>query len=176
MQLCTTIWGDGLNQEAVDIDIRYGDGLWADLQGQAGAPKRIATERSIVVCSPDYAGELGQQPSLEQLASGRIVQIMGCEGLWYDLLRQEGVDIAVAPAGVNSDTSLVALEYAAAGHGAVLVLDAFARPFLEAGQLVQPIRASLETRQAHYLIRQPDSQHKPEVLLFCDWLGAQFGD
>ena len=173
LQLCTTVWGDGLNQEAVDIDIRYGDGRWADLQV---APEQIASERSIIVCSPDYAKELGPNPTLDQLAQGRIVQIMGCEGLWHDMLRQEGVDVSVQPAGVKSDTSLVALEYAAAGHGAVLVLDAFAAPYLKSGRLIQPIASSLQTPQSHYLVRSPESQHKAEVLLFCDWLSARFGD
>jgi len=172
LQLCTTIWGDGLNQESVDIDIRYGDGHWTDLPG---VPEKIATERSIVVCSPEHVRGLGAEASLPALCSGPIVQIMGCESLWSDLLRQEAVDMQVTAAGVKSDTSLVALEYAAAGLGAVLVLDSFAESYLETGRLVQPIAVSLETPQAHYLTKRPDAQHKPEVLLFCDWLLATLG-
>ncbi|MCR9135662.1 MAG: LysR substrate-binding domain-containing protein [Alphaproteobacteria bacterium] len=170
LQLCTTIWGDGLNRDALDIDIRYGDGHWTDLPVQSGQPEKISVEKSIIVCSPDYADRLGSAPTLDALCAGEIIQIMGCESLWNDLLKQEGVDAAVASATVKSDTSLVALDYAAAGAGAVLVLDAFAAPYLRSGRLVRPVEAALETRQGHYLIRRPDSQHKPEVLLFCDWL------
>ena len=103
-------------------------------------------EHSIIVCSPEYAAQLGPTPTLEKLASGRVVQIMGCEGLWYDLLRQEGADTTVGTAGVKSDTSLVALEYATSGLGAVLILNAFAGPYLQSGRLMQPITASLQTR------------------------------
>ena len=172
LQLCTTIWGDGLNQDSIDIDIRYGGGQWTDL---TEAPERITAERSIVVCSPDHARTLGPEPSLHALCSAAIIQIMGCEGMWEDLLRQEGIDAPVSAASVKSDTSLVALEYAASGLGAVLVRDSFAASYLETGRLVQPVSASLETTQAHYLAKRPDAQHKPEVLLFCEWLTATFG-
>ncbi len=171
LQLCTTIWGDGLNQEAIDIDIRYGDGHWPDLPSRNGAPERIGAEQSIVVCSPGYADTL-EARTLHCLASGEIIQIMGCEGMWEDLLRQEGLNTAVRAAGVKSDTSLVALEYAVAGHGAVLVLDDFAQPYLETGRLVRPVTAALKSRQNHYLVKHQNSQHMPEVLLFCDWLTA----
>lgn len=170
LQLCTTIWGDGLNQDALDIDIRYGDGHWTDLAGNSGLPEKICDENAIVVCSPDHARTFGPRPTLQALCTGEIIQIMGCESLWNDLLKQEGVESPIRPAAIKSDTSLVALEYVTAGAGAVLVLDAFAASYLRTGRLVQPVGAALETRQGHYLIRRPDSQHKPEVLLFCDWL------
>jgi len=170
LQLCTTIWGDGLNRDALDIDIRYGDGHWSDLPAQSGQPEKISVEKSIIVCSPRHAESLGADPSLRALCAGEIIQIMGCESLWNDLLKQERVDAPVGPSAIKSDTSLVALDYAAAGTGAVLVLDAFAAPYLRAGRLVRPVGAELESRQGHFLIRRPDSQHKPEVLLFCDWL------
>jgi LysR family glycine cleavage system transcriptional activator len=170
LQLCTTIWGDGLNQESIDIDIRYGDGHWTDLPSDTGLPEKICDESSIIVCSPDHARPLGPEPSLRDLGSGEIVQIMGCEGMWDDLLKQEGIDRPIRQAEIKSDTSLVALEYAAAGQGAVLVLDAFAAPYLLSRRLVQPVGSRLESRQGHYFIKRPNSQHKPEVLLFCEWL------
>lgn len=170
LQLCTTIWGDGLNQDALDIDIRYGDGHWTDLPGSLGQPEKISAEQSIIVCSPGHARALGSTPSLQALCAGEVIQIMGCESLWNELLKQESVETPIQPAAIKSDTSLVALEFAASGAGAVLVLEAFAASYLRAGRLVQPVDAALKTRQGHYLIRRPDSQHKPEVLLFCDWL------
>lgn len=170
LQLCTTIWGDGLNQDALDIDIRYGDGHWTDLPVNSDQPEKISAEKSIIVCSPDHARALGPEISLRTLCAGELIQIMGCESLWNDLLKQEGVETPIRPASIKSDTSLVAIEFAAAGSGAVLVLDAFAALYLRAGRLVRPVEAALDSRQGHYLIRRPDSQHKPEVLLFCDWL------
>ena len=172
LQLCTTVWGDGLNPDSVDVDIRYGDGRWPDLPGHDGLSERISDEKSIIVCSPAHAEALGPHPNLERLCAAEIVQIMGCESLWVDLMAQHGIAADIGPAAIKSDTSLVALEYAAAGAGAALVLDAFAAPYISSGRLVQPVSAELESRQAHHLIRRPDSLHKPEVLLFCDWLTA----
>lgn len=174
LQLCSTIWGDGLNQEAVDIDIRYGDGHWSDVAAASDAPVRIGTERSIVVCSPAFAEKLPPHSALEHLARGEIIQIMGCEGMWEDLLTQEGITAPIGPAGIKSDTSLVALECAAAGQGAALVLDAFAAPYLASERLIQPVSAALESRQAHFLIRRKDGSHRPESLVFCEWLLATF--
>ena len=170
LQLCTTIWGDGLNSESVDVDIRYGDGNWADQRITTGRFEKISDERSIIVCSPDHAGSLGPSPTLSALCAGPIIKIMGCEGMWSDLKKQNGVEVDEQPAAVKSDTSLVALEYAASGLGAVLVLDAFARPYFASGRLVQPVEAALSGNQAHYVLRPPDTEHAPEVLLFTEWL------
>ena len=174
LQLCTTVWGDGLNTESVDIDIRYGDGKWADQHGQGGFAEKISDESSIVVCSPRYAGELGDDAGLAELGSGNLIEIMGCEGMWNDLMRQHGLEARKPMAGVKSDTSLVALEYAASGLGALLVLDAFAQPYLDSGRLVRPVDARLPNEQAHYVLRRPGSQHAPEVLLFTEWLLDSF--
>ncbi|MCP4318074.1 MAG: LysR family transcriptional regulator [Hyphomicrobiales bacterium] len=170
LQLCTTIWGDGLNSESIDVDIRYGDGNWPDQNGNDGGCEKISSEASIVVCSPDHAESLGPGAGLTELCLGNIIEIMGCEGMWDDLMKLNGLHTRQHSAGIKSDTSLIALEYAATGQGAVLVLDAFAQPYLESGRLVQPVDARLPSRQAHYLMRRTGSQHAPEVLLFTEWL------
>ncbi|MEM9105183.1 MAG: LysR substrate-binding domain-containing protein [Pseudomonadota bacterium] len=169
LQLCTTVWGDGLNSESVDIDIRYGEGTWPDHNVNDGCEK-IDNEASIVVCSPDYASSLGDPVTLDDLCRGSIIEIMGCEGMWDDLMKLKGLHTRRNSAGVKSDTSLIALEYAAAGMGSVLVMDAFAKPYLETDRLVQPVNARLPSMQAHYLMRRAGSQHAPEVLLFTEWL------
>ncbi|WP_419914366.1 LysR substrate-binding domain-containing protein [Hoeflea sp.] len=170
LQLCTTIWGDGLNYESVDIDIRYGDGAWADQREKGGYIEKISDESSIVVCSPHYAERIGAGAGLADIGAGSLIEIMGCEGMWNDLMRQNGLEMIRHEAGVKSDTSLVALEYAATGEGAALVLDAFAQPYLDSGRLVQPVDARLPNEQAHYVLRRPGSQHAPEVLLFTEWM------
>lgn len=169
LQLCTTVWGDGLNSESVDVDIRYGDGTWPDHNVNDGCEK-IGNEASIVVCSDDYAQSLGPHVTLDDLCRGSIIEIMGCEGMWDDLMKLKGLHTRRNSAGVKSDTSLIALEYAATGMGSVLVMDAFAKPYIETGRLVQPVDARLPSMQAHYLMRRTGSQHAPEVLLFTEWL------
>ena len=171
LQLCTTIWGDGLNSESIDVDIRYGDGNWPD---ETEGCEKISNEASIVVCSPDYARALGPDLNLADLCRGSIIEIMGCEGMWDDLMKLKGLHTRRNSAGIKSDTSLIALEYAATGIGSVLVLDAFARSYLDSGRLVRPVDARLPSTQAHYLMRRNRSHHTPEVLLFTEWLLDSF--
>ena len=173
LQLCTTVWGEGLQQDSIDIDIRYGDGLWQDTSTNMSSPVKLGVERSVVVCSPDHAKGLGNRPTLDRICEAGIIRIIGCEGMWNALLQQEGSVPSERPSAIKSDTSLVALEYAAAGVGSVLVLDAFAAPFLKSGRLVQPVSACLLGERGHYLLRRADSAHQPEASLFSEWLMEQ---
>ncbi|MEM6461599.1 MAG: LysR substrate-binding domain-containing protein [Pseudomonadota bacterium] len=170
LQLCTTIWGDGLNAESVDVDIRYGNGNWPDQLDRAGGCEKISDEAAVVVCSKDYAAGLGNGAGLNEFCLGSIIEIMGCEGMWDDLMQLHGLHTRRNSAGIKSDTSLIALEYAVAGRGSVLVMDAFAQPYLDAGRLVRPVDARLPSTQAHYVMRRSGSQNAPEALLFTEWL------
>ena len=73
--------------------------------------------------------------------------------------------------GLTVDTSLAALELAAAGSGVALVLERFARPFIEQGRIRAVPGLQLPQEQSHYLLTR-DGLNAPraEAMLFCDWL------
>jgi len=60
---------------------------------------------------------------------------------------------------------------AASGYGLALVLERYARPYLESGQLVVPINHTLESERGLYVARPyRETPTRPEAQLFRDWL------
>ena len=75
------------------------------------------------------------------------------------------------PPFVTVDTSLAALELAAAGEDAAVVLDSFAAAYEVQGRIRRISGLSLAQDQAHYFLAQEGSgPMRPEVRLFRDWL------
>lgn len=170
VRLFTAIWADGLGDRQADVDIRFGDGRWSGFEVQ-----RLHAEPSIPVCSPAWQARATPQMPLLALARAHPIHILGCEDLWARWLQAAG-DPAPAAPGVQVDTSLTALELAAAGAGFAIVLRSFAQGYLQAGRLVAPMAGSLQLEEAHYLLLPEGRQRpRPEALLFCDWLRAQAG-
>jgi len=170
LRLCTSVWADALDAESVDIDIRFGDGRW-----DGHEVTEILNEPSVPVCSPIYARHMDTGDRAESLAACDVIQIMGCEDLWARLLRHAGLPDSEPRHTFKADTSLVALELAAAGLGCTLVLRSFAQSYLERGRLIAPFDLSLPIDQSHFAIL-PDEPHRvrPEVLLFREWLLDEF--
>ncbi len=169
MRLYTSIWADGLNADAVDVDIRFGDGRWEGFDVTL-----LRHEPSIAVCSPAWKQRANRKQALALLAQRHLIHIMGCEDLWTRWFLAAGDVAAPLPQGVQVDTSLSALELAAAGAGFAIVLQSFAQPYLASGRLIAPFHRSLEISDAHYLLNPSSrARPRPEVLLFRNWLLAQ---
>lgn len=164
LRLCTAVWADALDDSEVDVDIRYGDGRW-DLPGDL-----LSRGASIPVCAPGYAGGC----DLAGLVARGVIHIMGCEDLWAKLLREQGFSDEV-PSGISADTSLIALELAAAGQGCALVLEDFAAGYLASGRLVRAAPVALPATQGHYvLLPRLRPAGVADALVLRDWLKAEF--
>lgn len=170
VRLYTAIWSDHLTVGNADIDIRYGAGAWDGFEArllQAGA--------SVAVCSPGVAAGLGPAPAVAGFAALDLITVMGCETFWSTWFATGGVPDAPPARGLIVDTSVSALEVAAAGAGAALVLESFAAGYIAAGRVVAPVAHSLPDASAHYLLLPDDgSVHRPETLIFRDWLLETF--
>jgi LysR family transcriptional regulator, glycine cleavage system transcriptional activator len=170
LRLCTSVWADALEAEAVDIDIRFGDGRW-----DGHEVTEILNEPSVPVCSPIYAQQVGIGDRIERLDTCDVIQIMGCEDLWTRLLRHAGLSDSLPRQTFKADTSLVALELAAAGLGCTLVLRSFAQSYLERERLMGLFDLSLPIDQSHFaILREEPRRARPEVLLFREWLLDEF--
>lgn len=166
LRLCTAVWADALAEGEVDVDIRYGDGRWdgvtADLLDQGP---------SIPVCAPDYA----PGADLATLVDLGVIHIMGCEDLWTKLLRLQGFADRPLPSALSADTSLMALDLAAAGQGTALVLAEFAGGMLAQGRLRRAADVAVPSGQSHYVVlprSRPGSL--ADALLLRDWLMRQY--
>lgn len=169
VQLTTFVWADRFGDDPSDIDIRYGTGNWDD-----GTVQHLGHEYAIPVCHPDYAAAFPQPLAIQELAADRIISIMGSESDWAQLSELYGLDIKTTGDWFTADSSFIALQSVIARTGSVIVLERFARHYLEQGLLVAPFDYRLPIRLAHFLVRSERSILREEVQVFCDWLRAVF--
>ena len=169
VRLLSSTWADGLEAGSVDLDIRFGDGRW---DGHVIEP--LLHGPSVPVCSPDWPRRATRREPLARLARRHLIHIMGCEDLWTRWFGAEDGDHSAVEAGVQVDTSLAALELAAAGGGFAIVLRSFAEPYLRDGRLVAPFARVLPIGDGlHLLSPRSPAAPRPEVLQFRQWLLAQ---
>jgi LysR family glycine cleavage system transcriptional activator len=165
VRLSTAVWADAQTMDGIDLEIRFGDGRWPEVD----AVSSLGPEASILLCTRDFA--CGADGTLRGLAGAGVIQILGCEDLWADLIRLGGeTDGGREVAKV--DNSLVGLELAAQGLGCVLVLRSLAEPYLAGGRLVEPLPAlSLDHDQEHFIL-MPQRKERPrmEARLLREWL------
>ncbi|MCE8514123.1 LysR family transcriptional regulator [Ruegeria pomeroyi] len=169
VQFSTSVWADRFDTAALDMDIRWGLGNWDESLMQ-----HLGHESAIPVCHPDFAASLGDALDAQALAGSRVVQIVGSEtdwGKWSDL---HGLGIGATADWMRVDNSLNALQIVAAGQGVTMVLESFARPYLDQGDLVVPLDLRLPKRRAHYLVTRDTAARREEVRLFSAWITALY--
>jgi LysR family glycine cleavage system transcriptional activator len=163
LRINSVVWAHAAADETTDVDIRFGDGVWPGYQAEL-----IGNFPAIAVCRPDLApvGAL-----VERLRS--LIHVTGYEDLWQRLFKP--LDIKVpAYSGLNIDTSIGALEMAAAGLGATIVQTCFAEPYIESGRLVRALDLELQLESSHYILTAEGAKRKqPEAILFRNWLRAE---
>jgi LysR family glycine cleavage system transcriptional activator len=165
VQLSTFVWADRFGDEESDIDIRFGHGDWKD-----GIVHHLGYEFAIPVCHPDYAASFGNNPSIEKLACGEIISITGSETDWIRLAEHVNFALEQPTSTVRVDSSLVALQAAIAGRGAVMVLENFARTYLKLGLLVAPFDVRLPIQPCHFLVLRDSGKNRNAIHSFAEWV------
>lgn len=169
LRFYTANWAESLSAERIDIDIRYGDGRWSDYQSEL-----LLNEQVIPVCSRSLIDRDGAIEQVADFADHRLLQIMGVEDSWERLFQAYDIDRPLPKRHIQADNSFIALQMACQGVGHTLVFESFARSYLMEKKLVRSLDIALKTEQSHYLLFPDDAPlHRPEVLVFRDWLLAQ---
>lgn len=91
---------------------------------------------------------------------------------WADYARQQGLEVD-EKRGLAFDTEALAVQWAIAGGGVVLVDTKTFRPELDAGRLVA-VGDPVDTAYGYYLTFHPDDLHDPAIALFRSFLIARF--
>ncbi len=168
LRISSSVWAHAPSNEASDVDIRFGDGIWPGFQAE-----RIGNHRAIPVCRPDAVCGGTAKERLHHLAGRPLVHVTGYEDLWQRLFAEVGIAVA-GYSGLNIDTSVGALELAAAGVGPAIVQSCFAESYIRSGRLVQAVDVSLPLPHAHYLVTADGvRRQQPEVMLFRNWLMSE---
>ena len=171
VQIKTSVWADQFDDEHLDVDIRFGLGNWQEAQIH-----HLGHETALPVCHPDYAAAFGPDLTIEQLAAAKLVRIIGSETDWNRLSSLYGLDLTPNSDWIQADSSLIALQCVAAGDGVTMVLESFAKPYLDAGLLVAPLPHRLPKRRSHYLVVKDQASRREEVRQFCSWVQGLYQD
>ncbi|MFC0336991.1 transcriptional regulator, LysR family [Kushneria avicenniae] len=164
LQVVTAVWSQQFGIRDADIEIRYGQGDWQDVQMQS-----LGHEVMTPVCAPPMAARLTRP---EDLAGHTLLHATGFSAGWASWLEAAGVGhLSADVRRLVCDTQVMTLRLAACGCGVALAH----RRLLEADDpaLVMPFEISLPTREGFWLVR-PEGRtlHKNAGLLW-QWLARQ---
>ena len=157
-----TLDGDG-----VDLAIRFGIGPWAPCRMEP-----LFDLTLFPVASPDFAALHPIQRPDDLVRLPLIDQPDLRWDTWFD-------PVGVTPPGLVGRTTFddeqLALDMAAAGHGAVLTYQQAAASYLAAGKLVRLTDISAPTARKAWLIWREDNPKLRLIRNFSWWLRGELG-
>ncbi|MEM6565776.1 MAG: LysR family transcriptional regulator [Pseudomonadota bacterium] len=165
VELSTFVWADRFDMENSDVDIRWGFG-----DSQEQSIQHLANESAVVVCNPASTPGKTDADGIRALAAQRIYQIVGREADWRDLSEYFNLELPMSEEIVSVDSSVLALMALTTAPGATIVLENFARHYVQTNQLVTPFGYRLPVAPAHYLVHRDGAQDRPEVAAFSAWI------
>ena len=175
VHLSTAVWSDRMDDEAIDIDIRFGNGDWGERH-----MVQLGHEVARVICNPAQVTALGEDLTVEALAAGRRVLVLGSEVEWQRLSERFDLTLPASASVTKVDSSLMALQViagavgGAGNRGATAIMhERFAARYEAQGQISSPFDYRLPMREAYYLIVKDQAMDREEVRLFRDWLLTQ---
>jgi LysR family glycine cleavage system transcriptional activator len=165
LRVTNTIWPADFNWDAVDLEVRYGNGRWPGLRAE-----RLTWDRLFPVCSPALLG--GPHPLREpaDLRNLPLLHVIGHQHGWLDWLKAAGALEVDAARGMQFDTSAMALEVAAAGGGVALGRSSLIDQYVATGRLVAPFDLEVPTDEAFYLVAPTDRVATPDAAVFRAWI------
>ncbi len=165
ISLATAVWSDRMDDERIDLDIRYGSGHWNEPE-----ISRLGSEVATLVCHPAHLAAQGARPTAQALLAAGTVPVLGSEVEWARLSERFDLGTPEPPVWLSADSSLIALQTIAAGFGTALIHESFSRSFLDAGTLVSPFPYRLPIREAYFLVKRDGAEERAEVETFRRWL------
>jgi len=157
--------------DSVDVEIRYGDGNWPDLQ-----VARIRGEDIFPVCSPALLKSGPPLVTPEDLNNHNLVHdVMVMD--WQQWLEAAGlgeVDVDTQ-VGVEFNRSNLVVSAAIAGAGVALGRGALVEDALAKGELVRPFDISVTSPFSYYLVYPEAYKARHNVKCFAQWVLGETG-
>ena len=155
---------DALAKGIVDIDIRYGEGDWAEVEAI-----RFLTETIFPVCSPDIVTKAAPLRTLDDLRYHTLLHdVMVTD--WRGWLEAAGVTDINTEHGPGFNHSHLVMQAAISGAGVALGRGALVWDALRRGQLIRPFRVSVPSRYAYFVVCSRGTARNPVIATFRDWL------
>jgi len=154
----------GLAKGVVDVDIRYGDGDWADVEAV-----RFLTESIFPVCSPNIVTVTAPLRTPDDLRHHTLLHdVMVTD--WRGWLEAAGVTGIDAERGPGFDHSHLVTQAAMSGAGIALGRGALVVDMVRCGQLIKPFSVSVPSRYAYFVVCSRGTARDPVIASFRDWL------
>lgn len=162
--LSTDLEDDTLAKGVVDVDIRYGDGDWADVESV-----RFLTEGIFPVCSPQIVTVTSPLRTPEDLRHHTLLHdVMVTDwNAWLEAAGVTGIDVERGP-GFNH--SHMVTQAAISGAGVALARSALVVDAVRKGQLIKPFSLSIPSRYSYFVVCARGATRDPVVAGFRDWL------
>lgn len=160
--------------EAVDLDLRYGEGAWPGVYTQC-----VMRDFVLPMCSPSYLEtlrNLSRDPRA-QLVGATLIDSVKSYVRWDSWLSRNGVRRLQSGFPLHIDRSSMAISMACNGAGVVLESVTLALRELQQGALVilSPVFEPIEM-PAYWLVCPARHMSRRPVQVFCDWVGEQAAD
>jgi len=168
VSLSTAVWSDRMQDEPIDVDIRFGNGDWDEPEVW-----KLGDEVATLVCHPDHARAYGPELRIRDMLAAGVVPVIGSEVEWRRLSDRYGLDMPEPRIWLTADSSIIALQTITAGFGTALITESFTKPFIDRGDLVAINDYRLPVREAFYLVMRGTATDREEIKTFRDWLIGQ---
>ena len=168
LRLVSSVWNENPEQAMVDFDIRYGSGQWPGVVSD-----RLTWEVLEPLCAPSLLDSDLPLNSPDDLRHHCLLHVMGYEEGWATWIGANGVSDISAGQGLQFDTSIMAMEFAANGGGIALGRSSMATQMLNSGRLVRPFSTPMPIEEAFYLTSPAGGRPHPGAAEFRAWLLAE---
>lgn len=153
--------------ERVDIDIRYGSGIWSGLYIEP-----LLEDDILPLCAPHLAAHASMAPA--DLFEFRLVHSIKNMIHWDYWFNQAEIKSSERWRRVLFDRGHMALDFASGGGGIALEGRHVAQKYIKRGQLVCPInRPPLIRRHTHWIVCPYQNMRLPRVKRFIGWLRSE---
>lgn len=167
IRLVSNIWAESAGRENVDVELRLGKGEWSDVPF-----RKISQERIVPIASSKT--ERVKAPASDLLHMPQI-QILGFQNMWQRYFSALGLEYPAPSSSLTVDTTIAAVDIAAAGGGYAVVLERFANTAIETGRSIAIVGDAIPIEQSHFLIGgQKSKANDPARQVFENWLEEIF--
>ena len=168
VRLSSVIWDNAVLDEATDLEVRYGTGHWHGYKSE-----RLFNQNILAVCSPALLRTLQTNGNPAAMLAQHLIHIMGHEDHLLKVRQELGLASPPASDVPSVDTSIAALELAAAGAGVALTHGIFLDAYFAAARLVMALPQEFADVKSYFVVTPERPQRiRREVRLFKDWLLA----
>ena len=165
VRFVSSVWNEEYDAGRFDLDIVFGTGKWPGFRSD-----QLSWEHMEPLCTPAMARGLDHP---DDLAGLRLLHVMGYKEGWATWLNAAGATRVAAGSGAQFDTTVMALEVAAAGVGVALGRSSMSARETASGRLVRPFALAVAVQEAFHLISPDTGIDHPDAPAFRDWVIAE---